>query len=86
MSKEYLDLFAVTAGLRIGFGFSDGTGHIAGRFMDIAWHLAKGHVCTALGFERTRAAIVSAGPVEQRRTVIDEGVPVVFRVLPAGQI
>ena len=73
MSKQHLHFFAVAAGLGIIFRFGNGACHIAGRFMDIAWHLAKGHFCTALGFERARAAIVGAGPIEQRRTVIDEG-------------
>ena len=52
MSKQHLDLFAVTAGLHIIISFSNGTCYIAGLFMDIARYLAMRRKRTTLRLQR----------------------------------
>lgn len=71
MSEQHLDPFAIPAGLLEGGRVIDGSGHIAGLFIDVAGDLAMGRIRIALQFERAQIAFGLLRPVEQRPAVMN---------------
>ena len=72
VGEQHFNLLAIAACLGKLLRPGEGTSHITGFFVHIAWHLALRRCWTAFGFERARAAIVRARPIEQRCTAIDQ--------------
>jgi hypothetical protein len=85
VGEQHLDALALAARLLEGGGAGEGTGKVAGAFVQAAWDLASRCVGTASPFDLAGAAVQGASAVEQRRSVVDQ-VPLVVRVFPAGQV
>lgn len=70
VGEQHLNALALATRLVKGRRVVEGPGDIAGILMDIARNLAVWGLGAASLFERTRFAVVLAGPVEQRAAVM----------------
>src|SRR5688572_33144878 len=68
VGEQHLDTLALAARLFEGGGAGEGTGKVAGAFVQAAWDLSSRCVGTASPFELAGAAVQGASAVEQRQT------------------
>ena len=71
MGEQHLDPLALSARLLECGRVVEGSGHIAGLFIDVAGDLAMGRVRAALQFEGAQITVDLLRPIEQRPAVMN---------------